>query len=243
MRSQARGVCVSWLQMWAIALSSSYLCRLREWFIHQLGGRLGLLFLCSINTHPTLNLMPWGRCCPSRITSQACACGSFTFPRQTLNHQPGHNVLFLSLRILAHFLGADWCAESSLFKTQGWLALCGGGGCVTLLYVHRWSAILACLHPDSLRLCFGWRRDEFACIGLRTQMYVWVRASQVLNLDLRGVLGLLVMAKLRDCLVGGSVWTQIDVKWCCFDRCIVSPEGWFLDTLIMRDMSSTWQTY
>lgn len=136
------------------SLSSSYLCRLREWFIHQLGRRLGLLFLSSINTQPTLNLMLRGRCCPSTVTSQGCACGSFTFPRQSLNHQPGHSTLFLSLRILVHFLGADWRAESSLFKTQGWVAVRGGGGCVTLLYVHRWSAILACLLPRQPLIMF-----------------------------------------------------------------------------------------
>lgn len=95
-----------------------------------------------------------GRCCPSTVTSQGCACGSFTFPRQSLNHQPGHSTLFLSLRILVHFLGADWRAESSLFKTQGWVAVRGGGGCVTLLYVHRWSAILACLLPRQPLIMF-----------------------------------------------------------------------------------------
>lgn len=62
---------------------------------------------------------------------------------------------------------------------------------------------------------------------VRWQMYVWAFASQVLNPDLRGVLGLLVMAKLRDCLVlgGGTVWGEIDLKWCCFDCHVVSLEG------------------
>lgn len=148
--------------MCCIALSGSYLCRLREWFIHQLSRRLGLLFLSSINTQPTLNLMPWGRCCPSTITSQVCACGSFTFPRQALNHQPGHSVLFF---ITAHPGAFSWSGLNQVyFKTQGWLALHGGGGYVTLLYVHRWSAILACLLPDSLWLCFGWRCDEITCV-------------------------------------------------------------------------------
>ncbi len=107
--------------------------------------------------------MLWGRC-SSRITSQACACGSFTFPRQALNHQPGPHRSFLSLHILAAF---SWSGLNRVyFKTQGGLALHGGGGgCVTLLYVHRWSAILACLNPDSLWLCFGWRRDEIMCVG------------------------------------------------------------------------------
>jgi len=52
-------------------------------------------------------------------------------------------------------------------------------------------------------------------------MCVWVRASQVLNLDLRGVLGLLVMVKLRDCLEGGVClrrdWFEVMLG--------VSPEG------------------
>lgn len=52
-----------------------------------------------------------------------------------------------------------------------------------------------------------------------------MRASQVLNLDLRGVLGLLVVVKLRECLVGGSVWGEMDLKSCSFDRDVLGLEG------------------
>ncbi len=122
---------------------------------------------------------------------------------------------FLSLHILVHFLGAE--SNRVYFKTQGWLALHGGGGgCVTLLYVHRWSAILACLDPDSLWLCFGWRRDEIMCVGKcmseRSHLRCWTLTSGG-----GGVLLLLVMAKLRDCLVGGVClvrdWFEVMLFW------------------------------
>ncbi len=159
---------------------------------------------------------------------------------------PFHVKLWITSQVTSFFFITAYPAAFSwsglnrvYFKTQGWLALHGGGGgCVTLLYVHRWSAILACLNPDSLWLCFGWRRDEIMCVSKCMSEHSHLRCW---TLNSGGSLSSW-SCKMKGLSGGGSVWGEIDLKWFCFD-CHVAWGEWFLDTLIMRDMSSTWQSY
>ncbi len=133
---------------------------------------------------------------------------------------PFHVKLWITSQVTSFFFITAYPAAFSwsglhrvYFKTQGWLALHGGGGgCVTLLYVHRWSAILACLNPDSLWLCFGWRRDEIMCVG---NVCLSIRISGVEPLNSGGSLSSW-SCKWRDCL-GGSVlgrdWFEVILFW------------------------------
>ncbi len=143
---------------------------------------------------------------------------------------------FLSLHILVHFLGADWIGSILKHKVD-WLCM-GEAADVS----HCFMFI------DDLPYYHAWTQTASDYVLAGGVMISCVLANVCLSIRISGVEpwtpggpwapGHGKMKGLSGGVCLGRDWFEVILIWL---PCSLGE--WFLDTLIMRDMSSTWQSY